>query len=53
MKMIPMWKEHYREVIISSRNWIRRYWKEYFLLLFVIGFGVGVYYQILFNKIYR
>ena len=53
MKMITMWKDYYREVIIPSLNWINRYWKEYFLLSFIIGFGVGIYYQILFNKMYR
>ena len=41
MKMITMWKDYYREVIIPSLNWIDRYWKEYFLLSFIIGLGVG------------
>ena len=53
MKMITMWKEHYREVIIPSCDWIKRYWKEYLLLTFIFGLGVGVYYHILFNRIYR
>lgn len=53
MKMITMWKDYYREVIIPSLNWVDRYWKEYFLISFVLGLGVGIYYQILFNKIYR
>lgn len=41
MKMITMWKDYYREVIIPSLNWINRYWKECFLLSFIIGCGVG------------
>ena len=53
MKMITMWKEYHREVIIPALNWFKRYWKEYFLLSFVIAFGVVIYYQILFNKNYR
>ena len=53
MKMITMWKEYYREVIIPFWNWIKRYWKEYFLLSLVIGFGLVIYYQIRFYKIYH
>lgn len=53
MKMITMWKEYYREVIIPFWNWIKRYWKEYFLLSLVIGLGVVIYYKIRFYKIYR
>lgn len=53
MKMITMWKEYYREVIIPFWNWLKRYWKEYFLVSLVIGLGVVIYYQICFYKIYH
>lgn len=53
MKMITMWKEFYKEVIIPSWNWFKRYWKEYLLLALVIDLGVVIYYQIRFYKIYH
>lgn len=52
MKMITMWKEYYRKAIIPVLNWFKRYWKEYFLLSFVIGLGVYTT-KTLFNKIYH
>lgn len=53
MKMITMWKEYYKEVIVPSWNWLKVYWREYFLLSLVVSLCVGIYYQILFTRYYR
>lgn len=53
MKMITMWKEYYKEVLVPAWDWVKRFWKEYVLLSLVIGLGVSIYYQILFYKNYR
>ena len=53
MKMITMWKKYYSEVYVPTWNWVKRYWKEYLLQSLVIGVGVSIYYNILFNKNYR
>lgn len=51
MKFITMWKEYYKEVIIPAFAWVKKYWKEYFLISIVIGIGMGLYYNYLFTRL--
>lgn len=51
MKFITMWKEYYKEVIIPAFAWVKKYWKEYFVISIVIGIGMGLYYNYLFTKL--